>query len=256
MVESARAAAVPLLSRLTKIAAEGSTKVAQRSEGIQAALAVALAASADSKSESSVPASFWETLAGPKAPLLSTATLAKLAPEAATSQIQLAESLLLQVSRIALSNLLCICSPTIFETIHCKHDWKLSSSGCQLQIAFTEHAIHARRNWTLTPMSLVQHAPRLGASATEQCARLIATAALHHARVVRQAACSVAAHCVREALPLAGQLIAAFQELLRLAPDIPVSHPAFPQLACISTHALYSGSERFPSVLQSAVSEV
>ena len=95
--ESARASAGPLLSRLTKIAAEGSAKVIQRAEGIQAALAIALAASANSKTDSIIPASFWEILAAPKAPLLSLATLAKLGTEDAVSQLHLAESLLLQV---------------------------------------------------------------------------------------------------------------------------------------------------------------
>lgn len=76
---------------------------------------------------------------------------------------------------------------------------------------------------TYTPV--VQNALHLGAVATQHCTRLIATAALHHAGTVRQVACSVAARCVREAPPLAGQLIAALQELLRLAPDIPVGLP-------------------------------
>ena len=98
--ESARASAGPLLSRLTKVAAEGSAKVAQRAEGIQAALAVALASSASTKLDSSIPSSFWEALAAPKAPLLSSATLAKLSAEDAASQLSLAESLLLQVTGI------------------------------------------------------------------------------------------------------------------------------------------------------------
>ena len=97
--ENARASGGPLLGRLIAIAAEGNSKLAQRAEGIRAALAVALAAETDSKAESSVPASFWALLTGPKAALLSTATLAKLAPEDAALQLHLAESLLLQASR-------------------------------------------------------------------------------------------------------------------------------------------------------------
>ncbi len=98
--ESARASAGPLLSRLTKVASEGSAKVALRAEGIQAALAVALAASASAKLDSSIPGSFWESLAAPKAPLLSSATLARLTAEDAASQLSLAECLLLQVTGI------------------------------------------------------------------------------------------------------------------------------------------------------------
>ena len=96
--DSARASAGPLLSRLSKVAAEGSAKAAQRVEGIQAALALALAASASAKVDSTVPASFWESLATPKAPLLSLATLARLSAQDAVSQLLLAESLLLQVT--------------------------------------------------------------------------------------------------------------------------------------------------------------
>lgn len=103
--ESARASAGPLLSRLTKIAADGSAKVAQRAEGIQAALAVALAASASAEFDRSIPTSFWESLVAPKTPLLSSATLAKLTAEDAASQLSLAESLLLQVT----------CSPYISQ---------------------------------------------------------------------------------------------------------------------------------------------
>ena len=78
----------------------------------------------------------------------------------------------------------------------------------------------------LSTCAVVQHALRLGTAATEQCARLIATASLHHSRVVRHAACSIAAYCVKQAVPLAGQFIAVFQEVLRQAPDIPVwLHP-------------------------------
>ena len=105
--DSARASAGPLLSRLTKVAAEGSAKVAQRAEGIQAALAVALAASASAKVDSTIPASFWESLAAPKAPLLSLATLARLSTQDAASQLLLAESLLLQV--------ICILQPSFFS---------------------------------------------------------------------------------------------------------------------------------------------
>ena len=95
--ECARPAASQLLSRLSRIAAEGSSKVAQRAEGVRASLAVALVASADREAEASVPASFWEALTAGKAPLLSTATLAKLALSDAVLQLHLAESLLLQV---------------------------------------------------------------------------------------------------------------------------------------------------------------
>ena len=97
--ENARASGGPFLGKLIVIAAEGNFKVAQRAEGILAALAVALAVGTDSKAESSVLASFWASLTGPKAALLSIATLAKLAPEDAAFQLHLAESLLLQASR-------------------------------------------------------------------------------------------------------------------------------------------------------------
>ena len=98
--ERARPAAFQLLSRLTKVAAEGSAKVAQRAEGVRASLAVALVASTAPEAEASVPASFWEALTAGKAPLLSTATLARLASADAVLQVHLAESLLLQVGCI------------------------------------------------------------------------------------------------------------------------------------------------------------
>ena len=93
---------------------------------------------------------------------------------------------------------------------------------------------------------MVQHALRLSTAATEQCARLIATASLHHSRVVRHAACSIAAHCVKQAVPLAGQFIAVFQEVLRQAPDIPVwLHPSNVQckglIACQLIELLFPG---------------
>ena len=69
----------------------------------------------------------------------------------------------------------------------------------------------------------MQHAVRLDSSATQQCVHLIVTATAHHDKAVRQAACSVAAACVKQALSLSGDFIAALQQLLRIAPDIPVS---------------------------------
>lgn len=71
--------------------------MAQRPEGIQAALALTLAASACAKVDSTIPASFWESVTAPKAPLLSLATLAKLTTQDATTQLLLAETFLLQV---------------------------------------------------------------------------------------------------------------------------------------------------------------
>ena len=101
--ERARPAASQLLSRLSRLAAEGSSKVAQRAEGVRASLTVALVASTDHEAAASVPASFWEALTAGMAPLLSTATLARLAAADAVLQLHLAESLLLQVGGILCS---------------------------------------------------------------------------------------------------------------------------------------------------------
>ena len=98
--ECARPAASQLLSRLTRIAAEGSSKVAQRAEGVRASLAVALVASTGREAAASVHASFWEALTAGKAPLLSTVNLARLASADAVLQLHLAGSLLLQVGCI------------------------------------------------------------------------------------------------------------------------------------------------------------
>lgn len=212
--ESARTAASPLLSRLTKVAAEGSAKVAQRAEGVKAALAIALAASTGSKLESSVPAS-WDSVADVKAPLLSAATLAKLTPEDASFQLYLAESLLLQAR-----------SPKNrghFD-MQCAFVFPMQKRSMTVCVTFSRVPYNCMKAGHINSQvrSTMQHAVRLGPDGTQQCVRLIATAALHHAKVVRQTARRVAAYCVKQALPLAGNFITAFQELLRLAPDIPV----------------------------------
>jgi hypothetical protein len=96
-----RASAQLLLAPLTKVAAEGSAKAAQRSEGIAAALGVALIAGAGGKSDKGIDI-FWSLLAPANAPLLSLSTFGKLPTEEAAYAVSLAETLLMQVSSTAL----------------------------------------------------------------------------------------------------------------------------------------------------------
>ena len=79
----------------------------------------------------------------------------------------------------------------------------------------------------------MQHVVRLDSSATQQCVHLIVTATVHHDKAVRQVACSMAASCVKQALSLSGDFIAALQQLLRIAPDIPASYSACGSSQCM-----------------------
>lgn len=95
-----RSSAVGLLAPLVKVASDGSAKAAQRAEGVAAALAVSLIASANVTADKALEP-FWAVLRAPNAALLSTAMLSKLPVEEAAYAAQLAEVLLLQVSQTA-----------------------------------------------------------------------------------------------------------------------------------------------------------
>ena len=86
------------MAPLSKIAADGSAKAAQRAEGVAAALALALIAGASVEADKDL-GSFWTLLKAPNAALLSTATLAKLPAAEAAYAAELAEVLLLQASQ-------------------------------------------------------------------------------------------------------------------------------------------------------------
>ncbi len=92
-----RSSADDLVAPLSKIAADGSAKAAQRAEGVAAALALALIAGASVKADKDL-ASFWTLLKAPNTALLSSATLAKLPAAEAAYAAELAEVLLLQAS--------------------------------------------------------------------------------------------------------------------------------------------------------------